>query len=193
MNERPDINPMLEMLKSRRSVPVLAMQGPGPDASQIDMLLTIASRVPDHGKICPWRFIVFEGEARERAGSVIADRFRAKTPDATDAQTEIERKRLLHAPVVIAVVAKPVDHPKIPEWEQLMSAGASCMNIVAAANAMGFVTSWLTQWYAYDPEVLRQFGVAEGERIAGFIHIGRKETPVEDRPRPALQDIVSRY
>lgn len=193
MNQRPDINPMLEMLKARRSVPVLAMHGPGPDASQIETLLTIASRVPDHGKICPWRFIVFEGAARERAGTIIAARFRARNPEATDAQTEIESKRLLHAPVVVAVVAKPVDHPKIPEWEQLMSAGASCMNLVTAANAMGFVTSWLTQWYAYDKQVLRQFGVAEGERIAGFIHIGRKDNPVEDRPRPALHDIVSRF
>jgi nitroreductase len=193
MNQRPDINPMVELLKSRRSVPVLAMQGPAPDADQIDALLTIASRVPDHGKICPWRFIVFQGEARERAGDIIAQRFKVRNPDATDAQVEIERKRLLHAPVVIAVIAKPVDHPKIPEWEQLMSAGASCMNLVTAANAMGFVTSWLTQWYAYDPEVLGRLGIAEGERVAGFVHIGRKETPNEDRPRPALQDIVTRF
>lgn len=193
MNQRPDINPMIEMLKTRRSVPVLAMNGPGPDQQQLDTLLTIASRVPDHGKLCPWRFIVFEGEARERAGTIIAGRFRDKTPGATEAQIEIERKRLLHAPMVIAVVSKAGEHAKIPEWEQIHSSGAACMSLVIAANAMGFVTSWLTQWYAYDSETRAAFGVGQDERISGFIHIGRKDTANEDRPRPELAAIMSRF
>ena len=193
MNQRPDLNPTLEMMKTRRSVPVLAMQGPGPDEAQLETLLQIASRVPDHGKLAPWRFIVFEGDARERAGQIIAARFRAKNPDATDQQIEIERKRLLHAPVIVAVVSKAAAHPKIPEWEQVLSAGAVCMTLVNAANAMGFVTSWLTQWYAYDEEARASLGVAVGERIAGFVHIGRKEKAPEDRPRPALDEIVTRF
>ena len=193
MNQRPDINPMLEMLNTRRSVSVLAMEGPGPDAQQIETLLTIATRVPDHGKLCPWRFIVFEEDARDRAGAMLAERFKEKNPEATDAQIDIERKRLLHAPVIIAVISKAGGHAKIPEWEQLLSAGAVCMNLVNGANAMGFVTSWLTQWYAYDREILSAFGVDESERVAGFIHIGRKETPNADRPRPEIASVVTRF
>ena len=193
MNQRPDINPMLEMLKTRRSVPVLAMQGPGPSPDELNTLLTIATRVPDHGKLCPWRFILFEGDARARAGEVLAQRFKEKNPGATDAQVEVERKRLQHAPLVIAVVSKAGPHAKIPEWEQTLSSGAVCMNLVTAANALGFVTSWLTQWYAYDRETLNAFGVRDDERISGFIHIGRKDKPNEDRPRPPLDSVVSRY
>ncbi|MDP4594645.1 MAG: nitroreductase [Beijerinckiaceae bacterium] len=187
------MNPALELLKTRRSVPVLAMSGPGPDAEQLNTLLTIATRVPDHGKLCPWRFILFEGDSREKAGQTLARRFKALNPDATQAQIEIEHKRLLHAPLIIAVVSRSMPHGKIPEWEQILSAGAVCMNLVTAANAMGFVTSWLTQWYAYDPETRAAFGVAAEEKIAGFIHIGRKDIPNEDRPRPDLDTLVSRF
>lgn len=197
MNERPRIDPRrdmtLELLRTRRSVPVLAMQEPGPDAGELESLLTIASRVPDHGKLAPWRFIVFEGEARARAGDIIASAFAAKTPDATQDQLQLERKRLLHAPLVIAVVSKAGTHAKIPEWEQILSAGAVCMNLVTAANAMGYVTSWLTQWYAYDRGVLDSFGLSPGEHIAGFIHIGSRQKVPDDRPRPALGEIVTRF
>lgn len=193
MNPRPEINPLLELLKTRRSASVLAMQGDGPDESQLETLLTIAARVPDHGKLTPWRFIVFSGEARDRAGTIIAERFKAITPDATDQQIALESKRLSHAPTVICVVSCPVQHRKIPPWEQQMSAGAVCMNLVTAANAMGFKTSWLTQWYAYDRRVLDAFGVSEDEQIAGFIHIGRKESPTDERVRPALSDVVTRF
>ncbi|MGE3246580.1 MAG: nitroreductase [Beijerinckiaceae bacterium] len=193
MNMQPTLNPTIELLSARRSAPVLAMQGPGPDEHQLETLLRIASRVPDHGKLAPWRFIVFEGAARERAGEIIAARFREKTPEASDQQVEIERKRLLHAPAIVAVVSRAAPHAKIPEWEQVLSAGAACMALVTAANALGFATNWLTQWYAYDTAVLASFGVAEGEKIAGFIHIGRKDTAVVDRPRPDLSDIVARF
>lgn len=193
MNQRPDINPMLEMMKARRSVPVLAMQGPGPDAAELEMLLRIASRVPDHGKLTPWRFIVFEGAARDRAGTIIAERFQALNPDAQEQQVAIERKRLSHAPVVVAIVSTAASHAKIPEWEQVLSAGAVCMNLTIAANAMGFATSWLTQWYAYDSHVCSALGLRTGERFAGFVHIGRKDERPEDRPRPALEDIVTRF
>lgn len=193
MNARPDLNPMLELLKTRRSVPVLAMQGPGPSATEIDQLLAIASRVPDHGKLAPWRFIIFEGEARARAGEAVAAIFARKNPAAEAAQIEIERKRFSHAPLVVGVVAKAGAHVKIPEWEQVLSAGAVCMNLEIAAHAMGYVANWLTQWYSYDAEARAALGIAENERVAGFVHIGRHGGAIEDRPRPALSAIVTRY
>ncbi len=193
MNPRPDINPALELLKTRKSVPVLAMLGPGPSASELDTLLTVASRVPDHGKLAPWRFVVFEGEGRARAGEIIAAEFVRRNPSAEAAQVEIERKRFMHAPLVIGVISKAGAHVKIPEWEQVLSAGAVCMNLEAAAHAMGYVACWLTQWYSYDANVCAALGVTSGERVAGFIHVGRHAGSVEDRPRPKLADIVTRF
>jgi nitroreductase len=183
----------LHLLKTRRSVKPMEMTGPAPTKAEIDTLLGIASRVPDHGKLTPWRFVLFEGDARLAAGKTIADVFRADRPDATPEQIEFERNRLARAPLVIAVVSRAGPHVKIPEWEQQMSAGASAMSLVLAANAMGFATSWLTEWYAYDRRVLDALGLGAGERIAGFVHIGRPVKPPEERDRPALDTIVTRY
>lgn len=183
----------LELLKTRRSMKPIEMTGPAPSADEIATLLTIASRVPDHGKLAPWRFIVFEGAARERAGAVIAHRFEETHPEATADQIAFERNRLARAPLVIAVVSRAAPHVKIPEWEQQMSAGAAAMALVMAANAMGYVASWLTEWYAYDRGMLERLGLAAHERIAGFVHIGRARQPAEERDRPALADIVTRY
>ena len=156
-------------------------------------LLTVASRVPDHGKLTPWRFIVFEGDARLKAGETIAAAFRAKYPDATPDQIEYERQRLARAPLVIAVVSRAAPHVKIPEWEQVLSAGAAAMSLVFAAHALGFAASWITEWYAYDRRVLDALGLAPDEKIAGFVHIGRPAKPPEDRPRPPLDQIVTRF
>jgi nitroreductase len=183
----------LELLKTRRSVKPMELSGPAPGPAEIDTLLTVASRVPDHGKLAPWRFIVFEGDARLAAGEIIADVFRAGRADATPDQIEFERQRLARAPAVIAVVSRAGPHVKIPEWEQLMSAGAAAMNLVTAAHAMGFAASWLTEWYAYDRAVLDRLGLAPNERIAGFVHIGHPAKPPEDRDRPKLDAIVTRY
>ena len=183
----------LELLKTRRSVKPIELTVPGPSAAEIDTLLTIASRVPDHGKLTPWRFIVFEGEARLSAGVALADIFRADRPDATADQLEFERRRLARAPLVIAVVSRAAPHVKIPEWEQLMSAAASAMLLVTAAHALGYAASWLTEWYAYDRRVLDRLGLAENERIVGFVHIGTPAKPPEDRDRPKLSAIVTRY
>lgn len=182
----------LELLKTRRSVKPIEMTGPAPSAAEIDTMLTIASRVPDHGKLAPWRFIVFEGAARASAGDIIARRF-AELHEATADQIAFERNRLARAPLVIAVVSRAAPHVKIPDWEQQMSAGAAAMALVVAANGLGFVTSWLTEWYAYDRSVLDRLGLAAHERIAGFVHIGRPRKPPEDRERPALADIVTRF
>ena len=184
---------VLNLLRTRRSVKPVELAGPGLTPAEIDTLLTIASRVPDHGKLVPWRFIVFDGDARITAGEAIGTAFRAKYPDAAPEQLEYERNRLARAPLVIAVVSRAAPHVKIPEWEQVLSAGAAAMSLVFAAHALGFAANWITEWYAYDRRVLEAFGVAPEERLAGFIHIGRPRGPAEDRDRPPLGEIATRY
>jgi nitroreductase len=184
---------MLTLLETRRSVAPHLMTGPGPTVEERDRLLRIASRVPDHGKLAPWRFILFEGEARHRAGSLIGSRFRVIRPEATEEMVAAESNRLARAPLVVAVVSKSAPHVKIPEWEQELSAGAVCMALTIAANAMGFVSAWLTEWFAYDKEILSSLGVLPEERIAGFVHIGRATEPPIDRPRPSLEDSVTTF
>jgi nitroreductase len=183
----------LDLLKTRRSVKPVELSGPGPTAAELDTILTVASRVPDHGKLAPWRFIVFEGDARLKAGDAIAAAFRAKYPDCKDDQVAAERQRLARAPLVIAVVSRAAPHVKIPEWEQVLSAGAAAMNLVTASHALGFAANWITEWYAYDRGVLDALGLAAHEKIAGFVHIGRPAQPPEDRPRPPLSEIVTRF
>ena len=177
----------------RRSVPPVQLEAPGPDAEQLQTLLTIAARVPDHGKLAPWRFIVFEGEGRLRAGEAIAGVYKAQNPQAEEKRLDLERKRLAQAPLVVGIVSRAAPHAKIPEWEQVMSAGAVAMNLTLAAHAMGFATSWLTEWYAYDRAALTALGVAEAEKMAGFIHIGRPTAVIEDRVRPDLATLVTRF
>jgi len=183
----------LELLTTRRSFKAGELAGPAPSAAEVEKLLTVASRVPDHGKLTPWRFIVFEGEARKAAGDVIADAFRAKYPDAKPEHIEAERKRFTRAPLVIAVVSRAAPHVKIPEWEQVLSAGAAVMNLVLAAHALGYGANWITEWYAYDRNALDALGLAPHERIAGFVHIGRPPGAPEDRPRPPLDEIATRF
>jgi nitroreductase len=183
----------LKLLTTRRSSKPAELAGPGPSAAEIETLLTIASRVPDHGKLAPWRFIVFEGEARRAAGAAIAAAFRVKYPDAQADHVDAERNRLLRAPLVIAVVSRAGPHAKIPEWEQVLSAGAAAMALVLAAHALGYGANWITEWYAYDRGVLDALGLKPHEKIAGFVHIGTPPHPPEDRPRPALNEIVVRF
>lgn len=181
----------LDLLSRRRSVGPMLLAEPAPEGEGLERLLTIAARVPDHGRLVPWRFIVIRGSARERLGTMIADWARADDPAIDERRLEQERNRLSRAPLVVAVVSRAAAHPKIPEWEQTLSAGAVCMNLSVAANAMGYSTSWLTEWIGYDRRVLDALGLSAHERIAGFVHIGTaRETPAE-RPRPALADIVT--
>ena len=186
------MNEMIRLLETRRSAPVPMLAAPGPTPEQLETLLTIAARVPDHGKIVPWRFILFAGDARAAAGVIIAEVFGAKTPDADEKRLAIERKRFA-APLVIGVVSRAGPHVKVPEWEQVLSAGAVCMNLSTAAASMGYATVWLTEWYAYDRAVLDRFGLQPHERIAGFIHVGTPTAPRDDRPRPVLADIITHF
>jgi nitroreductase len=192
MHERP-MNDTIALLRARRSAPPAAMSGPGPTSKETEMLLALAARVPDHGKLAPWRFILFEGASRAHAGEIFAEIYAKAHPGEDTLRVEAEKKQFSLAPLVIAVISRAAPHSKIPEWEQILSAGAVCMNLMVAANALGFASIWLTGWYAYDRRVLARIGVAENERVAGFIHIGRANDPREDRVRPVLADIVTRF
>lgn len=184
----------LDLLKTRRSVKAAMLSAPGPTAGDLDTILTCASRVPDHKKLVPWRFIVFEGEARQAFGDVLARVLDAEDKDRpSPARLEIERGRLLRAPTVVCVVSRVVSSTGAPEWEQILSCGAAALNLCLAANAMGFGTCWITEWYSYSPGVRAALKLAENERIAGFVFIGTAKERQADRDRPALSDIVSRW
>jgi nitroreductase len=186
------MNDTIALLKKRRSAPPAIMTGPAPTADELATILTVASRVPDHGKLAPWRFILFEGEARERAGAIALGLRLEDRPDLDEKGRAEEQARFARAPLVIGVVSRAAPHGKIPEWEQLLSAGAVCMNLIVAARALGFSATWLTEWMAYDSRFRTEIGLAEHERVAGFIHIGHAP-PMEDRPRPDLDSIVSKF
>jgi len=173
----------LDLLARRRSTVAKVMTGPGPSTDQLETLLKIAARTPDHGKLFPWRFVVFEGEARSRYGDVLEARLRELEPDGPAERYELERKRFERAPVVVAVISDTVENHKIPEWEQVLSAGAVCQNLLIAASAMGFAAQWLTEWYAYDKVTKKALGLDPGERIAGFIYIGSAAEDPTERPR----------
>jgi nitroreductase len=168
------------------------MTGPGPTPEDLETILTVASRVPDHGKLAPWRFIVFEGAARERAGRIALMIRLEDKPDLDDKGKAEELGRFSRAPLVVAVVSRAAPHVKIPEWEQVLSAGAVCMTMIVAARALGFAAAWLTEWPAYDARFRAAIGLAEHERVAGFVHIGRA-APLEDRARPRLAEIVTTF
>jgi nitroreductase len=182
----------IDLLATRRSVPAPNLVRPGPDERQLDTLLTIAARVPDHGKLTPWRFILIEGEAVQRFSEKLAGFVLADAPDAPEARIEAEKRRFC-APLVVAVVSRAGAHPKIPEWEQILSAGAVCMNLSHAATALGFGSQWVTGWAAYDARVHALLGLSADERIAGLVQIGTPNLKPEDRPRPPLADIATRW
>ena len=187
------MNPSIELLARRRSLKPHELTGPGPEAGQLETILRLASRVPDHGKLAPWRFVLIEGEARERAGRLALEIRVADKPDLDEPSRAAELTRFTRAPLVVAVVSRAAPHAKIPEWEQVLSAGAACMNLIIAANALGFGSAWLTEWCAYDSRFRAALGLSEIERIAGFVHIGRPKVAPEERARPALEDVVSRF
>jgi nitroreductase len=169
------------------------MTEPGPSTAQLAEILSLATRVPDHGKLAPWRFILWEGEARAAFGEVMKARWQSLHPDHGAETLEFVRLLFLRAPTVLAVVSSPVESPKIPVWEQQLSAGAVCMNVLTAATALGLGCQWNTDWVAYDPEIARAMGLAPHERIAGLIYLGTPAAPLEDRPRPAADALLTRW
>jgi len=183
----------LELLQSRRSGSAKAMKGPGPSADQIRTLIACASRVPDHGKLTPWRFVIFEGEARAEFGEVLVRALKTTEPDASEERIKQEQGRFLRAPAVIAVISRVREGIPIPEWEQTLSAGAACQTLCITAHAMGFVANWITEWYAYHPVVREALGMKSGERVAGYIYLGHPAAELIDRPRPELSAIVTHW
>ncbi len=183
----------IELLLTRRSAKALTMVEPGPDASELETILRAGARVPDHGKLAPWRFIVFRGEARAKFGEELARIYAAGQSGATDDQIAFEANRLTRAPVVVAVISRVTPGIKIPEWEQLLSAGAVCQNMLIAATAFGYGAQWLTEWYAFDGEVNAALGLGENEKVAGYLYFGSESVPKDERPRPELSDITSEW
>jgi nitroreductase len=172
------MNETIDLLLHRRSAPPQTLVEPAPTAQEIETLLKVASRVPDHGKL---------------AGAIAAKLLAEDNPGADEARLAVERGRFTRAPLVIAVVSRAAPHVKIPEWEQVLSAGAVCMNLTIAANALGFRSSWLTEWCAYDRRFCGAIGLADHEKLVGFVHIGRPSAVIEDRVRPVLESLVTRF
>jgi nitroreductase len=179
----------LDLLLTRRSGSAKAMTEPGPSKKQLADILKVGARAPDHGKLFPWRFLVIEGKGRSRAGDILAEVMQAE--GEREKQVEEERGRFLRAPVVVAVISAAREQHKIPVWEQELSAGAVCQNLLVAATASGFVAQWVTEWYAYHPVVKERLGLKAGERIAGFVYIGTAKEELEERPRPDMDKIVT--
>jgi nitroreductase len=179
----------LDLLLSRRSGTAKAMREPGPGKKDLALILQAAARVPDHGKLFPWRFIVFEGKGRNRMGEILAEA--KKAAGEKEKHQDEERERFLRAPVVVGVVSRVTENIKIPEWEQVLSSGAVCQNMLVAAHSLGFVANWLTEWCAYDVHVKKGLGLKPGERIAGFVYIGTSDVKLEERPRPDMEEIVT--
>lgn len=184
---------VLDFMASRTSAPIHELAAPGPDDAQIAAMLTLAARVPDHGRLEPWRFILYRGQARIRIGEMLAARLAILKGGLTPGEREKELERFSRAPLVIGVVSSPKDNPKIPQWEMLLSAGAAAMNLLIAANAAGFGANWITNWYADDAESRAFLGMAPHERAAGFVHVGNHSGPVADRPRPVVANLVSEW
>ncbi len=184
---------VLDALRSRRSPRLKDLSAPGPSEAQLRDILTIAARVPDHARLVPWRFITIVGEGRDRLNTMIGARFDALHPDSNETQRQHARTRMTHAPLIIAIVYRPGEHPKVPELEQALSTGAACMNLIHACIAHGFGALWLTEWYAFDRVVMTAMGLAEHEHIAGFMHIGTLAEPRDERARPEISEIVTAF
>jgi nitroreductase len=178
---------VLAFLARRRSASALSLRAPGPSAEELNDLLALAARVPDHGKLAPWRFIVLAGEAK----AAFAARLEALAAGRPDAAKLIAKLGKLKAPPLGVAVISRTAPGEIPEWEQLMSAGAVCATLTYAATAMGYGANWITDWYAYDIEARAVLGLAEGERVAGFVFIGTASEPPQERVRPDVAGLTS--
>lgn len=183
----------LDLLLSRRSGSAKAMTGPGPNPEELRTILTAGARVPDHGKLFPWRFILFEGAARARMGELLVRALLETEPKASADRIEQERTRFLRAPVIVGVVSRVRELIPIPVWEQELSAGAVCQTMLIAAHAMGYVGNWLTEWCAFNQMVKDELGLKSGERIAGYLYFGKPAQPLEERVRPDLESLITNF
>lgn len=185
-----DTSSLSAYLATRRSGKPRDLAAPGPDAAQLKAMVAIAARTPDHGKLAPWRFIIVPDEKRGALATLLTKAYLAEKPDAGRLEIEAMEQFAHQAPALVVVLYSPKTTAKIPLWEQELSAGAACMNLLHAAHADGFAGGWLTGWPAFNDKVRDAFGTAD-EQIAGFIFIGTPSRPLEERPRPELDTICS--
>ena len=187
-----DTSSPLALLHTRRSGKPRDMVAPGPDAAQLRAILSSAIRVPDHGKLAPWRFVVVRHDQRAALAKVIVDAYLAEKPDAGRLEIDAMEQFAHQAPSLVVALSSPASESKIPIWEQQLSTGAAIMNLLTAAHALGFVGGWLTGWPSYNETVRDAFGATD-ERIAGFIFLGSPARPLEERPRPDYADVVREW
>lgn len=185
--------PVLDFLSRRASVPSRLLAEPGPNPEQLARILGGALRVPDHGRLAPWRFLLIDRQQGAQLGQWLVGRLLERDPEATEAAQEKERGRFQRTPITVALVASPVAGHKVPVSEQLLSAGCVGMMLLLLAEAEGFGAQWLTGWPAHDAEAWRQLGLADGESIAGFFYIGTAQERAPDRPRPGLEERLTHW
>ena len=180
---------ILNHLLTRRSVSAKHLKEPGPSPEQLETILTAGARVPDHGKMAPFYFITFQGDERNNDGRFLKEAYENENPGTPPAKLDLEAERFLRSPLIEAVVSR-IRNGKHPQWEQILTAGAACMNICHAAHALGFKANWLTEWYAYNPHFKKSLGLDEArDNVAGFIYIGTPDKEKDERERPDLNDI----
>jgi len=189
----PANSALRDYLMTRRSVGIGFLKDPGPSPDELQEILTIGTRVPDHGKLTPWRLILIEGDSRLRAGAKLAEIAKRNNPALDEASLDVERRQFLPAPLTIGVIFSHKPLAKAPEMEQLLSAGNVAFNLQHAAFALGYAASWVTRWFAFDTAAQQMLGAKGGERFIGFVHIGTPTTVIEDRDRPDLKTIVSSF
>ncbi len=188
-----DLSSIHTFLATRRSGKPRDMIAPGPTPDQLQIILASACRVPDHGKLAPWRFIIVGQDQREALATLLTTAYRAEKPDAGRLEIEAMEQFAHQAPALVVVLSSPVEGSKIPQWEQELSAGAACMQLLNAVHAHGYVGGWLTGWPAYNSSVRAAFGGDEATKIAGYIFIGSASRPLEERPRPDMTAVVSHW
>ena len=180
----------IDLLLKRRSLVVVNQTCPGPAPDEIELILRCATRVPDHAQLTPWRIKVIQGEAQKRVGKLFAEVYRRKNPDATEEQVAFEAQRPCRAPLLLLVHTQIESTKHIYRWEQILSGGALCQNVLVAATALGYASQWLTEWPAYDADVKAELGIAPTDEVLGFIYIGTAKEPPKERGRPELADVV---
>lgn len=183
-------NGTIDLLLRRRSLVVAKQVDPGPNDEDLQAILRCAIRVPDHAKLTPWRIQVVRKDAQAKLSEAFAEIYQKENPDATGERFDVERRRLTRAPVLLIVSTK-IESDRIPRWEQILSGGAVCQNILVAATALGYASQWLSEWPNYNDDAKAYLGIAASDEILGFIYIGTASVPPKERPRPALKDIVS--
>jgi len=186
-------SPILDHLLTRNSAPIPELKEPAPSDAEIETILTAATRVPDHGRLAPWRFIIYRGEAREKIGEGLAALAEKREGPLPEARRNQELTRFSRAPLVIGVISSPKDNPKIPQWEMFLSGGMAAMNLMLAANALGYGTNMITNWYSETEEGRALLGLAPHERVVGFVHIGTHDGPGFERPRPDVKTLYADY